>query len=161
MYNYGVKKQLVSWVILLVSVLCLVLAIVIKSSSCNSNKEEVNTPVREDVSTVSDKINLDNLESYVKLAKVNMKFPEKIDENLQLVDMTAEGESIRYHYEISGVDMSEVTNLDMKNVIMPEICNNPDYAYFFEEEVGLEYSYIVKETSQEIFFSVSKDDCLK
>lgn len=161
MYNYGVKKHLVSWVILFISFLCLVLAIVIKSSSCNSTKEEVNTPVSEDVSTVSDKINLDNLESYVKLAKVNTKYPVQVDENLQLLDMTVEGKAIRYHYEISGLDMSKVTNLDMKNVIMPEICNNPDYLYYFEQGVGLEFSYIIKETSQEIFFSVSKDDCLK
>ncbi|MBW6441693.1 hypothetical protein K0B04_02165 [Patescibacteria group bacterium] len=156
------KRQFISWGLLLISLLFLILSIVIKNSSCNCTNcnQEVNLAVSEVPSTVWEQVNLDNLESYVKLAKVDMEFPIKVDEHLQFVDMTAEGKAIRRHFIITGADMSQVTNTDMKNVIMPDICSDADTAYFLEQGVILEYFYVVKETSQEILVSISKEDCI-
>lgn len=96
----------------------------------------------------------------VKEVKASMTLPSKIDEVTTLVDVTAEPTAIRYHYVLSGVDTSKLSNAYLKNYLGSSICENADTKNLLNQNINMEYSYVV-DSGEKYFISFTKADCLQ
>jgi hypothetical protein len=95
----------------------------------------------------------------VKEVKSIITLPSKIDEVTTLVDVTAEPKAIRYHYTLSGVDTSKLSNNYLKNYLGSSICENVDIKNLLNQNINMEYSYVV-DSGEQYFVSFTKTDCL-
>lgn len=86
-----------------------------------------------------------------------MVFPKKLDDVTTITDVSAESEAIRYHYVLSGVDASKISNTYLKNFLAPNICK--EIKTLLSEGINAEYAYTVKDTGEQYFVSFSKSDC--
>ena len=96
----------------------------------------------------------------VREVKASMTLPAQIDEATTLVDVTAQPNAIRYHYTLSGVDTSSLSNSYLKSYLGPDLCKNQDTRNLLDQDIGMEYSYIVENSTQTYFVSFTKADCL-
>ena len=83
-----------------------------------------------------------------------------MDEVTTRVDITAEPTAIRYHYVLSGVDTSELSNAYLKNYLGSSICENADTKNLLNQNINMEYSYVV-DSGERYFVSFTKADCLQ
>lgn len=95
----------------------------------------------------------------VKEIKKSMALPVKFDEGTTVVDVTAEPKAIRYHYVLSNVDPSQLSNDYFKNHLISGICKNNDTKDLLNQGINMEYSYVVKGTQQTYFALITKSDC--
>lgn len=96
----------------------------------------------------------------VKEAKSSMALPSRIDEATLLTDITAQSNAIRYHYTLSGIDTDSLSNSYLKDFLAPDLCATPETKSLLDQDIGMEYSYIVEGSSQSYFVSFTKADCL-
>jgi len=96
----------------------------------------------------------------VKQVKSSTTFPNKLDEATTWVDITAEQNAIRYHYVLSGIDTSSLSNEYLKSYLGKSICENKDTKNLLDRGLSMEYSYMVENTTQSYFVSFTKADCL-
>ncbi len=95
----------------------------------------------------------------VKNVKKRLQLPNQIDEATRLVDITAEPKAVRYHYVLSNIDSSQLSNDYLKNYMLAGVCKNSEILEnLLNRGINMEYS-IVDETQQNYFFSITKDDC--
>ena len=94
----------------------------------------------------------------VQAVKTQMSLPYQIDQVTTLVDVTAEPGAIRYHYVLSGVDTSKITNDLLKNSVGSGICQNKDTKNLLNQDINMEYSYSVENSAQKYFVSFTKTD---
>jgi len=95
----------------------------------------------------------------VEEVKASMSLPNQIDEATTLVDITAESNAIRYHYVLSSVDTSKLTNDYLKNYLGSSICENKDTKNLLNQGIDMEYSYTVENSAEKYFVSFTKTDC--
>lgn len=95
----------------------------------------------------------------VRQIKATTKFPNKVDTVTTWVDVTAEKNAIRYHYILSGIDSSNLSNAYLKKYLLSGICQNNDTKSLLNRGINMEYSYVIENTSQSYFTSISKTDC--
>lgn len=96
----------------------------------------------------------------VKQVKASITLPNKVDTATTLVDVTAETNAIRYHYILSGVDTSSLSNAYLKNYLGSGLCQNKDTKNLLDQGINMEYSYVVENTTQRYFIIFNKADCL-
>lgn len=97
----------------------------------------------------------------VKEIKAEMSLPNQIDEATLLTDITAEPNAIRYHYILSDIDTSQLSNSYLKSFLGSSICENTDTKNLLNYGINMEYSYTVKGSAQKYFVSFTKNDCLQ
>lgn len=102
----------------------------------------------------------DLIKETVKEIKAEMVLPNQLDEVTKLVDITAQPSAIRYHYELSGVDTSKLSNNYLKNYLSSSICENADTKNLLNQNINMEYSYVV-DSGERYFVSFTKADCLQ
>ena len=158
------SKLKVSMIIGIVAVPLIIFAILTAVILVNMNQDmskAKNNTLNNSISTttVAGETKKNTIISIVKEMKQGATFPYKIDEVTTLTDVTAESNSIRYHYVVSG-DMSNVTNDVIKKSIVLNACGDKDAKNMLEQNINIEYSYTVKETQQTFFVTLSKIDCL-
>lgn len=95
----------------------------------------------------------------VKEVKASMSLPNQVDEATTLVDITAELNAIRYHYILSGLDTSDLSNDYLKNYLSKSICQNKDTKGLLDQDIDMEYSYSVENSTEKYFVSFTKTDC--
>lgn len=94
--------------------------------------------------------------------KAKTILPNKLDEVTTLVDITAEPSAIRYHYVLEGADTSALSNSAFRDLLLPKLCENSDTrAGLLDKNVGMQYSYVVKETGESYYVAFTKNDCQK
>jgi hypothetical protein len=76
-----------------------------------------------------------------------MPFPYQMDEFTTIVNVTAEPNAVRYHYELSGVDVSLITEELLKNNLLSSICKNTVTKDLIDRDIDMEYYYLVKTKS--------------
>ena len=118
------------------------------------NKESQNQPSNN--SSVS-KVEIIN--QAVQEVKAQLPLPYKLDQVTTMVDVTAEPGAIRYHYVLSGVDTSKITNDLLKSSLGSGICQNKDIKNLLNQDINMEYSYSVKNSTEKYFISFTKTDC--
>jgi len=102
---------------------------------------------------------VDLINQAVSEVKSKMTIPSKLDEVTTITDVTAEPGAIRYHYTLSGADTSNLSNSYLKDYLGKSICSNSDTKNLLNEDINMEYSYIVSETGQNYFITFNKADC--
>ncbi len=95
----------------------------------------------------------------VQAVKAQMSLPYQIDQVTTLVDVTTEPGAIRYHYILSGVDTSKITNDLLKNSVGSGICQDTDTKNLLNQDINMEYSYSVKNSTEKYFVFLTKADC--
>lgn len=96
----------------------------------------------------------------VKEVKSSMTLPSRLDEATLLTDVTAQPNAIRYHYTLSGIDTDSLSNSYLKEFLAPDLCATPETKNLLDQDIGMEYSYVVEGSSQSYFVSFAKIDCL-
>lgn len=151
--KYKLDKK--GWIIFaLAAVLLFFVAVGIDLSS--SNYQEVNdnlSQVSNDNYSKADLIN-----ETVREIKAEMVLPSQLDEVTKLVDISAQPDAIRYHYVLSGVDTSSLSNAYLKNFLVSDICGNTDTKNLLNYGINMEYSYTV-DTGERYFITFTKADC--
>lgn len=100
----------------------------------------------------------DLISETVKQIKAEMTLPNQLDEATKLVDISAQPDAIRYHYVLSGVDTSSLSNAYPKNFLLSNICGNADTKNLLSENINMEYSYTI-DTGERYFITFTKADC--
>ncbi len=95
----------------------------------------------------------------IKELKENLPLPYKLDRVTTIVDITAEPEAIRYHYIISGLDTSKITNDLLKKTLTTNICSSQNIRNILSQDINMEYSYSVENSTQNYLVSFTKTDC--
>lgn len=103
----------------------------------------------------------DTIKQLVLETKAAMTLPLQIDANTKIVDITAEKDTFRYHYILTGVDPSILSNDFFRNFLLPNVCKNKDLLNILNKDVAVEYFYVVQETSKTYLISFTKDDCAR
>ncbi|HWW41888.1 zinc ribbon domain-containing protein [Pedobacter sp.] len=101
------------------------------------------------------------IQSAVQQIKTSMTLPNKLDQVTTLTDVTAEPGAIRYHYTLSGADTSNFSNDYVRSFLKPKVCGNSDTKSLLNEDINMEYSYVVEGTAQNYFTSFTKTDCIQ
>ncbi|MEA3272802.1 MAG: zinc-ribbon domain-containing protein [Patescibacteria group bacterium] len=101
---------------------------------------------------------VDLINETVREIKAEMTLPSQLDEVTKLVDISAQPNAIRYHYILSGVDASSLSNAYLKNFLISDICGNADTKNLLDYEINMEYSYTV-DTGERYFITFTKYDC--
>lgn len=121
------------------------------------NKENPQTETQTTPSSGTSKVELIN--QAVQEVKAQLPLPYKLDQVTTMVDVTAEPGAIRYHYVLSGVDTSKITNDLLRNAVGPGLCQNKDTKNLLNQDINMEYSYSVENSAQKYFISFTKTDC--
>lgn len=95
----------------------------------------------------------------VREVKTQISLPYQLDQVTKMVDVTAEPNAIRYHYILSGIDTSKITNNLLKNSLIQNLCSNKDTKGLLNQDINMEYSYSVENSTQKYFVSFTKTDC--
>lgn len=95
----------------------------------------------------------------VRKVKSSMTIPSKLDEVTTITNVTAQPGAIRYHYTLTGADTSNISNTYLINFLAQSICQNSDAKNLLNQDINMEYSYIVSETGQNYFVTFNKADC--
>lgn len=91
--------------------------------------------------------------------KSKIPLPYKLDSATSWVDVTAEPGAIKYHYVVSGIDTSKLTNEIIKNSVILSVCPKSDAKAILDQDINMEYLYSVKDSTQNFFFVLTKSDC--
>ncbi len=134
------------------------------SSSAQNIKisEEINT---KNDNSLNDGIFIDQtsktslISSTVEGVKSQLKIPSQLDDVTTITDVTAQPNAIRYHYVLSNIDSDKISKDFLKNYLSTSICENNDTKNLLNMDINMEYSYTVKETNQNYFFTFNKADC--
>lgn len=99
------------------------------------------------------------IEQVIQEVKTQYTLPAQIDQATTWVDITAEPNALRYHYTISGINTSGISNNYLKTNLISEICENKDTRNILNQDINLEYSYSVENSSDTFFVTITKADC--
>lgn len=103
----------------------------------------------------------DFINKSVEITKKETVFPIKMDDNIMMVDVTAEPSAIRYHYTVSGIDSNKLSIDFFKKDIISYVCGKEnDLRDILDSGVNMEYSYLDKDTQQIFLVIFTKEDCL-
>lgn len=146
--EYKLNKK--GWIIFaIIAVILFFGAVWVDLSSSNLSIDNYSTQEKADL-----------INETVREIKAEMALPNQIDEATTLVDITAEPSAIRYHYVLSGIDTSQLSNSYLKNYLISNICENADTKNLLDYGIDMEYSYVVQDTAEKYFVSFTKSVCL-
>ncbi len=92
--------------------------------------------------------------------KNSTSLPMRIDEFTVWTGIAGTEDAIRYQYTLQDIDIEQVSNTILKNIVAPSLCSNSDTRIILDENINMEYSYSVENSTLNFFFVVSKSDCL-
>ena len=85
--------------------------------------------------------------------------PQKVDDVTDLIDVTADGNTIQYHYILHDADTSNVSDETLRSNIQPKVCSNSSMKTLLDNGVSVEYLYSVQGTDEQYSFRVTESDC--
>lgn len=101
----------------------------------------------------------DEIKEAVEVIKSQTTLPSEIDSTTRFVDIVAEPSAIRYKYIIHDIDTSKISDVLLKNAIVPGVCKSVDLKNILNDGVDLQYFYSVQDSQQTYFTYVTKNDC--
>ncbi len=138
--EYKIKK--VGWIV--IAVLSLILAFLAYTLDANYMSSDISD---SDIQKVVDSL------------KSSYDFPLQFNEQVVWTDVTAEGNAMRYHYEISNLGDIEISEELTKEHMIDVICGDSSTKNLLDNGIDLEYLYTIKETREEILLSFTSEDC--
>lgn len=92
--------------------------------------------------------------------KSNVEFPQQLDAVTTWTGILEKPNAILYEYTLHDIDINQVNNEILKDYLAPSLCKNKDTKDILDNDILMEYSYKVTESTQSFFVSVDKGDCL-
>lgn len=107
------------------------------------------------------KVRQSYIEEVVVQTKKDMEIPSRLDEITTIVDITAEPNSIRYHYILDNSTTTEaLSNSYLDAYLKNSVCNDELIrTELIDQNIDIEYSYIVQGSDTKYFFKYTKKDC--
>ena len=84
---------------------------------------------------------------------------QKVDEVTQLTDISADGDTITYHYDINGADTSNLTDSTLYESVKPNACKNEDVLKLLNEGINIKYIYTEVESGKSFLVELWDYDC--
>lgn len=100
-----------------------------------------------------------NVDKTVSDIKTKLSLPTKVDEYTTLTDVTNDNGAIKYQYTISGINTDSLTNESLKKSVSAKACSDTSVTTLLNQNVKLEYAYIVADSQNSYSFSIVKADC--
>jgi hypothetical protein len=113
-----------------------------------------------DMNNLYTDITASDVEEVTEFIKNSNDLPQRIDEVTVWLDVTAEEDAIRYHYELSNLGERAVSEELLRDFIEDGICADRDIKNALEGGIDMEYFYTVKETGEDFLVVFTKEDCL-
>jgi hypothetical protein len=95
----------------------------------------------------------------VAAVKKQVSYPQRIDAITTLDDVTADGDTIVYHYTIAGADPSTVSKTALRDAVRSQLCAQKDGTKLLAEKVRVEYAYRIAEDGTRFSFVIAHGDC--
>ena len=95
----------------------------------------------------------------VAYVKSTTTFPNKLDDVTTWVDITAQQNTIQYHYRLAGVDVGSLSNSYLKSYLLSSVCQTQATKNLLDQGVNLEYHYVVENSAVSYFVLFTKSDC--
>jgi hypothetical protein len=143
---------------IIVSVFVVLLIVGVGFAALQLAKNVVNQKIDTIVSSSKNISNSEFIKKSVSAAKILLDLPKQIDEVTTLVDITAEENALRYKYQLSLTETTDLSSEKLKEVIKDSICSSTELKQFFNKNIDLEYEYNTN-TSKQYFFKYSAQDC--
>ncbi|TXK17088.1 hypothetical protein [Homoserinibacter sp. GY 40078] len=99
------------------------------------------------------------IEQNVEEARNSYDLPAQVDEVTILTDIVAEESAIAYHYTLTGVDPTLVTEDLLRSVVQPALCSTPETEKLLDLDIAVKYTYEVEGTDDVYELEFTKDDC--
>jgi hypothetical protein len=154
--QYKLNKK--GWIIFsVVAVILLVLAVSFDMAKQETNQQTIQSTVNSE--STSGFTKQDIIRETVRELWTEMTIPQQLDSVTKLVNISAETNAIRYHYILSGIDETKISNDLLRDHLVSGVCGNTDTKKLLDMDVNMEYSYIVENSNQKYFVSVTKTNC--
>jgi hypothetical protein len=134
------------WVAFLIIISLVGLGTMILSSALKSAEEKV---------LHNPDLKAEYINNMVIATKVELTLPKKIDDSTTLINITAEKNAVRYHYLLSGTDVSNL----FKDSLVSGVCQNGSARSLFDKEINVEFSYTTQGSTQSHLIQFTKSDC--
>ncbi len=123
------------------------------NKTVNNDEVEKNTGVN--------KVRQEYIQQIVEYTKKDMTIPSRIDELTTIVDITAEPNSIKYHYVLDNSTTTDsLTESYINSYLKNSVCNDELIRVeLIDQNIDIEYSYTVKNSDRKLFFKYTKQDC--
>lgn len=107
--------------------------------------------------------NLESKESLISRsvddAKSQISLPQRVDSITTLVDITAQQDAVRYHYEIKDVSKADLEEAALKDSIISGVCSDKDVKGVLDKNINLEYFYTFTDGSGTLLITIVPADC--
>lgn len=99
------------------------------------------------------------INNVVEAVKTKMSFPKQINDSTVMTEITAERNAVRYHYLLSDIDTSGLSNESLKNSLSSGICQSESTKELFAKGIDLEFLYAVKNSTESYLVQFTQSDC--
>lgn len=113
-----------------------------------------------DMNNLYTDITTSDVEEVTEFIKNSNDLPQRIDEVTVWLDVTAEEDAIRYHYELSNLGERPVSEELLRDFIEDGICADRDIKNALEGGIDMEYFYTVRETGEDFLVVFTSEDCI-
>ena len=103
--------------------------------------------------------NKEIIKQVVKIAKSNSVFPQKVNNTTTYTDITAEPNTIKYHYLVSSLDENNFLQDKLKSFLISNVCTKKESTYLLNKGINIEFSYVVENSSTAYLITLTKEDC--
>lgn len=105
----------------------------------------------------------DDLEQFVieqvEIARQQVDLPMTMDEYTTWVSIEAEGTSVVYNYEITGLTPADIDAEVAKSSTASSACTTEDTKALLDKDITMAYHYSFEGTDETLDFSITKADC--
>ncbi len=107
----------------------------------------------------SDKTKADVIADTVQSVIETVEFPVISNEVMFWTGISGTDTALRYHYLIHSTDVTLLTNLYLKNMLLESVCYTEEILDLLANDINLEYSYTVENSERTFFVEINKADC--
>lgn len=115
--------------------------------------------LRYDMNYLYSEITPSDIQETVTLIKKSNDLPKEVDEVTTWLDVTAQEDAIRYHYELYNLGERPVSEELLRDFVKDGICADRDISNALKGGVNMEYFYTVRETGEEFLVVFTEGDC--
>lgn len=91
--------------------------------------------------------------------KTKLHVPTKVDDYTTLTDITSSENAVIYHYVLSGIDETKITNKDLKSSLASSLCKETDTRVLLDKNISMQYNYTVENSPATFQIIITKADC--
>ena len=95
----------------------------------------------------------------VDIANSQTTFPQELDAITIFTGIKEDTGAIRYEYVLHDLDGADVSDVSLRNMLTPSVCQNQSTRALLNKDINLEYAYQVRNSSDTYFVVLNKSNC--